>query len=52
MHRFQLGVLVIAFCFTLPNSLSAAEPDARTSQVISIPQAIGILSPISLTCNM
>jgi len=36
MHRFQLGVLVITLCLLLPNTLSVAEPDARTSQVISM----------------
>ena len=36
MHKFQLGVLVIAFCLSLPNAVSAAEPDARASQAISM----------------
>jgi hypothetical protein len=36
MHRFQLGALVITLCLSLPNALSAAEPDAGTSQVISM----------------
>ena len=36
MHRFQLGVLVITFCLSLPNCVSAAEPGAGTSQAISM----------------
>ena len=36
MHKLQLGLLVLTFCLSLPNSLSAMEPEARTSQVISM----------------
>ena len=36
MHKFQLCVLVLTFCLSLPNSLSATESDAGTSQVISM----------------
>ena len=36
MNKFQLGALVMTFCLALPNSLGAAEPEARTSQVISM----------------
>jgi hypothetical protein len=36
MRRYQLSVLVITFVLWSPHSLSAAEPDAGTSQVISM----------------
>jgi len=36
MHKFQLGILVLTFCLSQPNALSAAEPGAGTSQVISM----------------
>jgi hypothetical protein len=36
MHKFQLAVLVMTFCLSLPNPLRAEAPGARASQVISM----------------
>jgi hypothetical protein len=36
MHTFQLSLLVLTSCLALPSALSATEPDAGTSQVISM----------------